>query len=89
MTRASIVTKFLVFALVAFLIWKIVDNHRDIVAANALLDEQRAQVAALEVENDEMRRRIDSADTDETIEEIARDQLDLVRPGEEVIEVIN
>ena len=89
MKRAGIVTKVLVFAVIAFLIWQIIDNHRDIVDANAYLDEQRAQVAALEVENDEMRRRIDSSDTDETIEEIARDQLDLVKPGEEVIEVIN
>lgn len=88
MKRASIITKILVFALVAFLIWQIVGNQREIAAANAYLSELEAQVAALEVENNEMQRQIDSADSDATIEEIARDQLDLVKPGEEVIEII-
>jgi len=86
MKRAGLITKILVFAVIAFLVWTIADSRRDIAALTARYEEIKAQSAALELENDEMRRQIENADTDETKAEIARDQLDLMMPGEEVIQ---
>jgi cell division protein FtsB len=85
MKRAGIITKILVFAVIAFLAWKIIDYRGDIVSADARKDELETRAAELELQNDEMRRRIAGADDDAIIEEIAREQLDLVMPGEEII----
>jgi cell division protein FtsB len=52
--------------------------------ATARRNELKMQSAEIEVENDEMRRRIDNKDSDEIIEEIAREDLNLVMPGEQV-----
>ena len=84
MKRAGLIVKILVFALIAFLSWKILDLRGDISQAQAQRDEMRTQLAALEVENDEMQRRIDAKEDDATIEEIARETLGLRMPGEQV-----
>ena len=85
MKQAGILTKILVFAVIAFLVWTIADSQRRIKVANAQLEGYKDQVAALEVENDELRRRNENWESDEIREEIAREELDLVKPDEEVI----
>ena len=85
MKRAGIITKILVFAVIAFLVFTIVENHRKINAAIAQREEYKDRIAELEVENDEMRRQLENSDADETIEEIAREEFDLSYPGEEII----
>jgi cell division protein FtsB len=85
MKRAGFITKILVFAVIAFLAWKIIDYRGAILDAGAHKDELESRTATLELQNDEMRRRIAGADDDAIIEEIAREQLDLVMPGEEII----
>ena len=108
MKKAGFIPKLLVFALIIFLAWTIFGLQGDITKATARRNELKSQSVSIEVENDEMRRRLDrlneletqSARTetanddmrrsigrasDEIIEEIAREELGLVMPGEQVI----
>ena len=82
--KAGIIPKLLVFALIAFLAWTIFGLRGDIAKATARRNELKIQAAAVEVENDEMRRRLENRTSDEIIEEIAREELGLVMPGEQV-----
>lgn len=84
MKRAGIVPKLLVFAVIAALAWTIIGLRGDIMQAITRRNELKLQAAAIEVENDEMRRRLENRDSDEIIEEIAREELGLVMPGEQV-----
>ena len=83
--RAGFISKLLVFALIAILTWMIIGLRGDIMKATARRNELKTQSAAIEVENDEMRRRLDNRDSDEIIEEIAREDLGYGMPGEQVI----
>jgi len=76
--------KILVFAVIGVLIWTIIGLQGDIMKATARRNELKEQAAAIELENDEMRRQINTSDEDETIAEIARDDLSLIMPGEQV-----
>ena len=82
--RAGIVPKLLVFAFIAILAWTIIGLQGDIMKATARRNELKTQVANIEVENDEMRRRLENRSSDGIIEEIAREELGLVMPGEQV-----
>jgi cell division protein FtsB len=82
--RAGLIVKILVFAVIAFLAWKLLDLRGSVNRANLRRDDLKAQAAELELENDEMKRRLERQDDDEIIAEIARDSLGLVMPGEQV-----
>ena len=82
--RAGIIAKLLVFAVIVILAWTIIGLRGDIMRATARRNELKTQSAEIEVENDEMRRRIDNRYSDEIIEEIAREDLNLVMPGEQI-----
>jgi cell division protein FtsB len=84
MKRAGFVVKLLVFAAIAFLSWMFFGLRGDISRANLRRDELKAEDARLELENDEMKRRLERSGDDEIIAEIARDNLGLVMPGEQV-----
>lgn len=84
MKRAGLIVKILVFAVIAFLAWKLLDLRGSVNRANLRRDDLKAQAAELELENDEMKRRLERQDDDEIIAEIARDSLGLVMPGEQV-----
>lgn len=84
MKKAGIIPKVLVFAVIAILAWTIIGLRGDIMRATARRNELKTQIAAIEVQNDEMRRRLENRTSDEIIEEIARDELGLEMPGEQV-----
>ncbi|MDR0446395.1 MAG: septum formation initiator family protein [Oscillospiraceae bacterium] len=84
MKRAGIIATILVFAAIAFLVWRLLDLRGDIAEANHRRSEMRSESAALEMENDEMQRRLDRREDDEIIAEIARENLGLIKPGEQV-----
>jgi cell division protein FtsB len=84
MKRAGLIPKILVFAMIAFLSWLLIGLRGEINRANNHRDELRAEAAKLELENDEMKRRLDRSGDDEIIAEIARDNLGLLMPGEQV-----
>ena len=58
MKRAGIMSKLLVFAVIGLLVWTIIGQQGNIVKANARRSELKAQSAAVELENDEIKRRI-------------------------------
>ncbi|MDR2420945.1 MAG: septum formation initiator family protein [Oscillospiraceae bacterium] len=84
MKRAGLIVKLLVFAVIAFFAWMFIDLRGDVSRANLRRDELKAEDARLELENDAMRRQLERRGDDEIIAEIARDNLGLVMPGEQV-----
>ncbi len=57
---------------------------RSLVAQNERMADVRAETGVLEVANADLRERIEDLGSDETIERRAREELGLVKPGEEV-----
>ena len=82
--RAGIGTKIVILALVLYAIISLVTLNQEIVsgkAQKALLSEE---VALLQRENAELEYDIEHSSNEETIENIARSKLGLVRPGEKI-----
>lgn len=86
-TIVSIILLFVVIFFIGFFIatnWKI--NRRRVNLNEQILTlEQEIQV--LEEKNTELKYKKEETESDEYIEKVARDQLDLKKPGEEVIVV--
>jgi cell division protein FtsB len=72
----------LVFA--GYLIYSIFSTQIDIANKKAELQKISAEVADVELSNEEVQGLLDSCDTEAYIERIAREKLDYVYPGERV-----
>ena len=82
--RASLFTKILVLALLAGIGWQLMSLRGQVAAAQAERDQLAAQVQAQQEANDTLANDIAEGNTQEKLEEIAREQLGLVYPGERV-----
>lgn len=82
--HASLLTKLLVVVLLAAIGWRLYDLRGQIAAAQAEKESYTAQVAQKEQENTLLKNDIADGATSEKMEEIARDELGLVTPGEYV-----
>lgn len=82
--RAGLLTKLLIVVLLAALGWQLYDLRQQVQAAQTERDRYAQQVAAKTEENDALSADISEGMTPEKVEEIARDQLGLVTPGEYV-----
>lgn len=82
--RASIFTKVVIVALVLYAVVSIVTVRSEVAETKARRDELAAEVTELERENSELSYDISHGADDEAIEDIARDKLGLVKPGEKV-----
>lgn len=83
-TRASFLTKLLVLALLAGIGWQLFSLQEQVRAAQAEKAALAESVQAKQLENEALAADIAQGSTQEKNEEIARQELGLVYPGERV-----
>ena len=83
-TRASLFTKVLVLALLAGIGWQLINIRSQVESATAEKARLEAQVQEQQQANDALAADIAEGNTQEKMEEIARDELGYVSPGERV-----
>lgn len=82
--RTGILTKIVIVVLVVYAVvslFRISDRRAE---AQSELEDLRRQQAAIAAENDKMQHAIDNKDDQEVIRDIARDELGMIDPGEEI-----
>lgn len=82
--RAGIITRLIIFALIVYASVTLINLRAQIDAARAGQETLKAMVAEKETSNAELQYKIDHSDDQETIADVARDDLNLVAPGEKV-----
>lgn len=82
--KAGIITKIVIFALIIYAAVSLVNMRAKIGDALTKQEELLQQIAEKEASNQELQYKIDHKDDDQTIAEVARDDLNLVAPGEKV-----
>lgn len=76
--------KLLLLALIAALGWQLYHLQGQVEDAEAQKAQLTAQVGTQQQSNDKLQKAIDGGGTQEQMEEIARDELGLVAPGDRV-----
>jgi cell division protein FtsB len=87
--RSGFLTKVVILALLAAIGWQLYGLHGQLESAKADQAHYAALVAQRTQENSALAADIAEGPTTEKIEEIARDQLGLVKPGEYVFDISN
>ena len=82
--RAGFFTKLLLFVLLVALGWQLYHLHNQVLEAQAQKIQLAAQVAQQQQKNDSLQESIDRGGSKEEMDEIARNELGLVSPGERV-----
>ena len=82
--RASLLTKIVLLVLLAAVGWQLYGLQGKVAAAQEEKERYAAQVEQTKRENDALSADIAEGPTREKIEEIARDELGMVAPGEKV-----
>lgn len=83
-TRASLLTKVLILMLLTAMGWQLYRLQNQVADAQAQKEALAAQVEAQQQANDALSADIAAGDSQEKMEEIARDELGMVSPGERV-----
>ena len=81
--KAGIITKIVIAALLVYAVVSLVTVRSKTAALNAQT-QQLQQVTDMTQSNAELEYKIEHSEDAETIEEIARDKLGLVKPGEKI-----
>ena len=84
--RAGFLTKLVIVALLAAIGWQLNDLRGQIAGAQAEKESYQAQVEQKEQENAALAADIAEGPTAEKLEDIARDELGYVKPGEYVFD---
>jgi cell division protein FtsB len=87
--RSSLLTKLLVVVLLAAIGWQLYDLRDQVLSAQSEKAQYAAQVQQIEQENAALKNDIADGTTTEKVEEIARNELCLVRPDEYVFYPVN
>jgi cell division protein FtsL len=82
--KTGIFMKIVILALVVYACISLVTIKAQMAKAEAARDELRAQAAEAAQENAELKYQIEHADDPDTVEDIARNKLGLVKPGEKI-----
>lgn len=82
--RASMFTKIVIVALALYAVISLVSVRARVDEAKQQREALQTQVTEMTQENAELQYQIDHGSDDQTIEEIARDKLGLVLPGEKI-----
>lgn len=82
--RASLVTKIVILAIVVYAGISLVSLKVQVSGAREKRDTLQTQVDGVLQNNTELQYQIDHSTDSETIEDIARDKLGLVKPGEKI-----
>lgn len=83
-TRASVFTKLLILALLVGIGFQLYRLQGQVADAQAERDALASRVQAQQQENDGLSKDIEEGTTPEKMEEIAREELGMVAPGERV-----
>ena len=87
--RAGFLIKVVVAVLLVAIGWKVYDLHGQIAAAEEEKERYAAQVAQMQQENAALEADIAEGPTEEKLQDIARDELGFVKPGEYVFDPTN
>ncbi len=82
--RAGIITKIVIFALIVYASVTLINLRAQIDAARTQQIAKQEQVTQKETSVAELQYKIDHKDDQDTIADVARDDLGLVKPGEKV-----
>lgn len=82
--RAGIITKIVIFALIVYASVTLINMRSQIDAALAKQEEVRQQVTEKQATNDQLQYEIAHSGDSDTIANVARNELNLVVPGEKV-----
>ena len=82
--RASLITKIVIIAIMVYAGITLVSLKVQVASARAQRDELQSQVSAITQSNTEFKYEIDHSTDAETIEDVARNKLGLVKPGEKI-----
>lgn len=82
--RASLITKIVIIAIMLYAGVTLVSLKVQVADARAQRDELQNQVSSTTQTNTELKYAIDHSTDPETIEDIARNKLGLVKPGEKI-----
>jgi len=87
--KSSLLVKLVVLILVVYAVVTLVSLRSQITAKNAQAATLTGNIAAAEQENGRLQEAIDNVDTDEGVEEVAREKLGMVAQGEIVFHDVN
>lgn len=82
--KAGIITKILIAALLVYAVVSLVTVRSKTAALNAQTQQLQQQITDMTQSNAELEYKIEHSEDADTIEEIARDKLGLVKPGEKI-----
>ena len=82
--KAGIITKIRIAALLVYAVVSLVTVRSKTAALNAQTQQLQQQVTDMTQSNAELEYKIEHSEDADTIEEIARDKLGLVKPGEKI-----
>jgi cell division protein DivIC len=82
--RAGIITKIVIFALIVYAAVTLINMRSQIDAALSTQEELKQQLAEKQATNDQLQYEIDHKGDDDTIADVARNNLNLVAPGEKI-----
>ncbi len=82
--RAGIITKIVIFALIVYASVTLINLRTQIDDARSQQQALKQQVEEIETSNAELKYEIEHSDDEDTIADVARDDLGLVAPGEKV-----
>lgn len=84
--KSGFLTKVVILAMLAAIGWQLYSMQDQLAQAQAERDQYAGKVAEQQRENAALRADIEEGPTEEKLQEIARDELGLVKPGEYVFE---
>ncbi len=87
--RASLITKIVILAIIVYAGISLVSLKVQVSDAREARDELQTQVDGVLQTNTELQYAIDHSTDPETIEDIARNKLGLVKPGEKIFYDVN
>ena len=82
--KAGFLTKLLILVMIVYAVYNIIDVRANIAEAQQNLNSLTQQVEDATQENAQLDYEIEHKDDPETIEQIARAKLGLVKPGEKI-----
>lgn len=82
--KAGIITKIVIAALLVYAVVSLVTVRSKTAALNAQTQQLQQQITDMTQSNAELEYKIEHSEDADTIEEIARDKLGLVKPGEKI-----
>lgn len=82
--KAGIITKIVIAALLIYAVVSLVTVRSKTAALNAQTQQLQQQITDMTQSNAELEYKIEHSEDADTIEEIARDKLGLVKPGEKI-----